>query len=84
MTIPTVKSAFIYMRDRPFDNAVKLAVYLHTMSQTDLGPALEKGIWAAVVIAAVIVILRIFGKIKINRFGVDDGLMIFAEVDLPG
>lgn len=54
------------------------------MSQTDLGPALEKGIWAAVVIAAVVVILRIFGKIKINRFGVDDGLMIFAEVDLPG
>ncbi|KAJ5392775.1 hypothetical protein N7465_011749 [Penicillium sp. CMV-2018d] len=50
------------------------------MSQTDLGPALEKGIWAAVAIAAVIVILRIVGKIKINRFGVDDGLMIFAEI----
>ncbi|CAI7565222.1 unnamed protein product [Penicillium viridicatum] len=50
------------------------------MSQTDLGPALEKGIWAAVAIAAVIVILRIVGKIKINRVGVDDGLMIFAEI----
>ncbi|KAJ5933085.1 hypothetical protein N7516_007574 [Penicillium verrucosum] len=50
------------------------------MSQTDLGPALEKGIWVAVAIAAVIVILRIVGKIKINRFGVDDGLMIFAEI----
>lgn len=25
LTIPTVKSAFIYMSDRPFDNAVKLA-----------------------------------------------------------
>ncbi|CAG8295825.1 unnamed protein product [Penicillium nalgiovense] len=50
------------------------------MSQNDLGPALEKGIWAAVAIAAVIVILRIFGKIKISRFGVDDGLMVFAEI----
>ncbi|KUM59599.1 hypothetical protein ACN42_g7545 [Penicillium freii] len=50
------------------------------MSQTDLGPALEKGIWVAVAIAAVIVILRIVGKIKIKRFGVDDGLMIFAEI----
>ena len=54
------------------------------MSQSDLGPALEKGIWAAVAIAAVIVILRIFGKVKISRVGVDDGLMIFAEVDLSG
>jgi prepilin signal peptidase PulO-like enzyme (type II secretory pathway) len=53
------------------------------MSQADLGPALERGIWAAVVIAAVIVILRVFAKIKIKRFGVDDGLMILAEVDLP-
>lgn len=50
---------------------------------TNLGPALEKGIWAAVVIAAVIVILRVFAKIKIKRFGVDDGIMILAEVDLP-
>ncbi|KAJ5500890.1 hypothetical protein N7527_012011 [Penicillium freii] len=50
------------------------------MSQTDLGPALEKGIWVAVAIAAMIVILRIVGKIKIKRFGVDDGLMIFAEI----
>lgn len=49
---------------------------------TNLGPALEKGIWAAVVIAAVIVILRVFAKIKIKRFGIDDGIMILAEVDL--
>ena len=46
----------------------------------DLGPALEKGIWAAVIIAAVIVILRVFAKIKIKRFGFDDALMILAEV----
>ncbi|KAJ5679806.1 hypothetical protein N7462_008050 [Penicillium macrosclerotiorum] len=52
------------------------------MSQTNTqGPALEKGIWAAVIIAAVIVILRVFAKIKIKRFGVDDVLMIIAELD---
>ena len=50
---------------------------------TNLGPPLEKGIWVAVIIAAVIVILRVVAKIKIKRFGVDDGIMIFAEVDLP-
>ncbi|KGO69586.1 hypothetical protein PITC_000040 [Penicillium italicum] len=50
------------------------------MSRNNVGPALERGIWAAVVVAAVIVILRVFGKIKIKRFGVDDGLMIFAEI----
>ncbi|KAF9245071.1 hypothetical protein DTO027I6_9709 [Penicillium roqueforti] len=49
------------------------------MSQ-NLGPSLERGIWAAVAIAAVIVILRVVGKIKINRFRIDDGLMIFAEI----
>lgn len=51
------------------------------MSQSnDGGPALEKGVWAAVSIAAVIVILRIFAKFKIKRFNVDDVLMIIAEV----
>lgn len=54
-----------------------------TMSQPDLGPALEKGIWVAVIIAAIIVILRVFAKIKIKRIGIDDGLMVLAEVDLP-
>ncbi|CAG8302208.1 unnamed protein product [Penicillium salamii] len=46
---------------------------------TNLGPSLERGIWAAVIIAAVIVILRVVAKIKIKRFGIDDGIMIFAE-----
>lgn len=50
---------------------------------TNLGPSLEKGIWAAVIIAAVIVILRVVAKIKIKRFGIDDGIMIFAEVHNP-
>ncbi|KAJ5810743.1 uncharacterized protein N7503_002961 [Penicillium pulvis] len=51
------------------------------MSQSnDGGPALEKGVWAAVCIAAVIVILRIFAKFKIKRFNVDDVLMIIAEI----
>ena len=51
------------------------------MTQIDLGPGLEKGIWVAVATAAVIVGLRVFAKIKIKRFGIDDGLMILAEVD---
>lgn len=34
----------------------------------------------AVAIAAVIVILRVFAKIKIHRFHFDDVLMILAEV----
>ncbi|KAJ5205347.1 hypothetical protein N7491_004031 [Penicillium cf. griseofulvum] len=50
------------------------------MSQANHGPALEKGLWAAVAIAAVIVILRVIAKIKIKRFGIDDGLMILAEI----
>jgi hypothetical protein len=50
------------------------------MPQSNGGPALEKGIWAAVIIAAVIVILRVFAKFKIKRFNVDDVLMIIAEV----
>jgi hypothetical protein len=50
---------------------------------SNLGPSLEKGIWAAVIIAAVIVILRVFAKFKIKRFGIDDGIMVLAEVDLP-
>ncbi|KAJ5180964.1 hypothetical protein N7492_004174 [Penicillium capsulatum] len=48
--------------------------------QVDLGPALERGIWVAVAIAAVIVILRVFAKIKIKRFHFDDVLMILAEI----
>lgn len=44
------------------------------------GPALERGLWVAVIIAALIVILRVFAKIKISRFHVDDVLMIIASV----
>ncbi|KAJ5173704.1 uncharacterized protein N7500_001635 [Penicillium coprophilum] len=50
------------------------------MSQSDHGPALERVLWVAVSIAAVIVILRVIAKIKIKRFGIDDGLMILAEI----
>ena len=48
--------------------------------QNGKGESLEKGIWAAVVISAVIVVLRIFAKVKIKRFAADDILMIFAQV----
>ncbi|EAW08571.1 uncharacterized protein ACLA_033070 [Aspergillus clavatus NRRL 1] len=49
-------------------------------SQTTVnhGPSLERGLWAAVIIAAVIVILRVFAKIKIGQFRADDILMIIA------
>ncbi|KAJ5139394.1 uncharacterized protein N7515_004242 [Penicillium bovifimosum] len=50
------------------------------MPPNTLGPALEKGIWVAVVIAAVIVVLRVFAKFQIKRVGIDDGLMILAEL----
>lgn len=53
------------------------------MTQSNKGPELERGIWAAVIIAVLIVILRVFAKIKINRFHVDDVLMIIASVRLP-
>ncbi|PLB48428.1 hypothetical protein P170DRAFT_477045 [Aspergillus steynii IBT 23096] len=43
------------------------------------GPELDRGIWAAVVIAALIVILRVFAKIKINHFRADDVLMVLAS-----
>ncbi|KAJ5151455.1 uncharacterized protein N7482_010707 [Penicillium canariense] len=46
----------------------------------DKGPALERSIWAGVIIAAVIVFLRVVAKIKIKRFHVDDVLMIIAEI----
>ncbi|KAE8352509.1 hypothetical protein BDV28DRAFT_148968 [Aspergillus coremiiformis] len=42
------------------------------------GPALQRGIWVAVGIAAVIVILRVFAKVKIGQFRVDDILMMLA------
>ncbi|KAL4893192.1 hypothetical protein BDV59DRAFT_202156 [Aspergillus ambiguus] len=42
------------------------------------GPALERGMWAAVAIATVILILRVIAKIKIHHFRVDDVLMIVA------
>ncbi|KAE8154070.1 hypothetical protein BDV25DRAFT_167779 [Aspergillus avenaceus] len=46
----------------------------------DLGPSLMKGIWAAVAIATLIVILRVFAKVKIGQFRVDDVLMIIAVI----
>ncbi|KAE8381726.1 hypothetical protein BDV26DRAFT_289150 [Aspergillus bertholletiae] len=49
-----------------------------SQSQPDGGPALHKGIWVAVAFAALIVILRVFAKLKIGQFRVDDVLMIIA------
>ncbi|KAL6230249.1 hypothetical protein BDW75DRAFT_76598 [Aspergillus navahoensis] len=44
----------------------------------DPGFALARGIWAANAIAAVILILRVFAKIKLRQFRFDDVLMIVA------
>ncbi|KAJ5156897.1 uncharacterized protein N7482_007997 [Penicillium canariense] len=49
---------------------------------TAKGADLERGIWAGIIVAAVILILRVFAKIKIKRFYVDDVLMIIAEIVL--
>ncbi|KAE8329792.1 hypothetical protein BDV39DRAFT_171378 [Aspergillus sergii] len=49
-------------------------------SEPNGGPALQKGIWVAVALAALIVILRVFAKLKIGQFRVDDILMILAMV----
>ncbi|CAI7656308.1 unnamed protein product [Penicillium pancosmium] len=51
-----------------------------TEATSNHGPALERGIWVAVIIAALVVILRVFAKIKINRFHFDDVLMIIASI----
>ncbi|KAL4751908.1 hypothetical protein BDW72DRAFT_192419 [Aspergillus terricola var. indicus] len=48
------------------------------MLRLNSGPALMKGIWAAIAVASVIVILRVIAKIKIRLFRVDDILMIAA------
>jgi len=51
-----------------------------SQTTTDLGPALVRGIWAAVIVAVIIVILRVFAKIKIRQFRADDVLMIISVV----
>ncbi|KAL4899203.1 hypothetical protein BDW74DRAFT_183945 [Aspergillus multicolor] len=44
----------------------------------DPGFALARGMWAANAIAAVILILRVFAKIKLRQFRFDDVLMVIA------
>ena len=50
--------------------------------QSDTGTALVRGIWAAMAIAVIIVILRVYAKAKIHHFRADDVLMIIAMVSL--
>ena len=49
-------------------------------SEPDGGPALRTGIWVAMALATLIVVLRVFAKLKIGQFHVDDILMIIAMV----
>ncbi|KAL4996669.1 hypothetical protein BDV10DRAFT_202261 [Aspergillus recurvatus] len=46
----------------------------------DPGFALARGMWAANAIAAVILILRVFAKLKLRQFRFDDVLMVVAWV----
>ncbi|KAL4973063.1 hypothetical protein BDW66DRAFT_168888 [Aspergillus desertorum] len=48
------------------------------MLRLNSGPALMKGIWAAMAVASVITILRVIAKIKIRHFRANDILMIAA------
>ncbi|GAB1197826.1 hypothetical protein BDV32DRAFT_136701 [Aspergillus pseudonomiae] len=49
-------------------------------SEPDGGPALRTGIWVAMALATLIVVLRVFAKLKIGQFRVDDILMIIAMI----
>ncbi|KAJ6151514.1 hypothetical protein N7470_007111 [Penicillium chermesinum] len=48
------------------------------MGSSITGPSLEGGLWAGIVIAAVIVVLRIYAKCLIKRFRADDVLMLLS------
>lgn len=49
---------------------------------SDVGTSFVRGIWAAMAIAVVIVVLRVYAKIKIAQFRADDVLMIISMVCL--
>ncbi|KAL3473683.1 hypothetical protein BJX99DRAFT_233120 [Aspergillus californicus] len=51
---------------------------MSTSAQNPKGEALVRGMWAAVAIAAVILILRVFAKFKLRQFRFDDVLMVVA------
>ncbi|GAM38536.1 hypothetical protein TCE0_033f09330 [Talaromyces pinophilus] len=48
--------------------------------ESDVGSSLVRGIWAAMAIAVIIVVLRVYAKIKIGQFRADDVLMIISMV----
>lgn len=50
--------------------------------ESDAGSSFIRGIWAAVAIAVIIVVLRVYAKIKIAQFRADDVLMIISMVCL--
>lgn len=51
--------------------------------ESDVGSSLVRGIWAAMAIAVIIVVLRVYAKIKISQFRADDILMIISMVFSP-
>jgi predicted ferric reductase len=48
--------------------------------ESAVGSSLVRGIWAAMAIAVIVVVLRVFAKVKIHQFRADDVLMIIAMV----
>lgn len=48
--------------------------------ESDVGTALVRGVWAAMAIAVIIVVLRVYAKIKIHQFRADDVLMTISMV----
>jgi hypothetical protein len=51
--------------------------------ESDTGTALVRGIWVAMAVAIIMVILRVYAKAKIHQFRADDVLMMIAMVALP-
>lgn len=49
-------------------------------AQSINGQSLERGLWAGIAIAAVIVALRVYAKITIKRFLADDIFMLLGLV----
>ena len=48
--------------------------------ESAVGADLVRGTWAAMAIAVIIVILRVYAKLKIHQFRADDVLMIISMV----
>lgn len=51
-------------------------------SSNDVGVALLRDTWGLTSTAFVVIALRVVAKLRIHKFGLDDILMIFAQVSI--